>query len=258
MEQRIEVITPDKAESYLQVTHPNQRPINTGRVRMYANEMINGSWEIVPDSIAFDENGYLVNGRHRLEAVLKADATITAFVASGLPANSFPVMDQGQKRNAKQIVRANGQSPFHADALKVIAEMAIGGYDKNGHVRVTTSKLAEAADKYSYLTEFLPNDKLQGYTAVIKAVLILALDEGLSPAKVDRFCQVLRSWISESEEDYPIMAWVKYKNMKQKLEGLSVRRSDMYVAQRVVKALHNDEKVSVVTRNRKIFYRPNL
>jgi len=258
MQQRIEVITPEKAESYLQVTHPNQRPINAGRVRMYANEMTNGSWEIVPDSIAFDENGYLVNGRHRLEAVLKADATITAFVASGLPANSFPVMDQGQKRNAKQIVRANGQSPFHADALKVIAEMAIGGYDKNGHVRVTTSKLAEAADKYSYLTEFLPNDKLQGYTAVIKAVLILALDNGLSPAKIDRFCHVLRSWLSESEKDYPIMAWKKYKTEKQKLEGLSTRRSDMFVAQRVVKALHNEETVTVVTRSRKLFYRPNL
>jgi hypothetical protein len=54
------------------------------------------------------------------------------------------------------------------------------------------------------------------------------------------------------------MAWKKYKTEKQKLEGLSTRRSDMFVAQRVVKALHNEETVSIVTRNRKLFYRPEI
>ena len=38
----------------------------TTRIQKYANEMLAGNWALVPDHIAIDENGRLINGHNRL------------------------------------------------------------------------------------------------------------------------------------------------------------------------------------------------
>jgi hypothetical protein len=258
MEQRIEVITPRRAKFYLIFLHPNQRELNSRRLKIYADEMASGSWQVSPDNIAFDTQGYLVNGRHRLEAVVKSGVTIKSGVTTDMPEESFPFMDLGQKRNAKQIVRSNGQVPVHADALKVIAGLSNGQFERTQNVAVTTAKLMEIAERYSRYAEELESGSVRGYNAVLRAVVILAIEEGMSLDKVARFPLVLRTWMPETQNDRPIMGWVRYNNGKSKNTGFNTQKSDMFVAQRVVRAVHLDERISKVTVNNKIFYRPKI
>jgi len=258
MQQRIEFITPDKAEFYLSFLHPNQRELNARRLKIYANEMTSGSWQVSPDNIAFDTEGYLVNGRHRLEAVVKSGVTIKSGVTTDMPKESFPFMDQGQKRNAKQIIRSHGQAPRHADALKVIAGLSNGQFEMTQQNIVTTAKLMEIAERYSGYAEELESGSIRGYNAVLRAVVILAIENGMSLEKAARFSQVLRTWMPETQNDRPIMGWVRYNNGKSKNTGFNTQKSDMYVAQRVVRAVHLGETISKVTVNSKIFYRPKV
>ena len=69
----IEEVTPEMAKIWLLNNHEN-RPIEEHRVREYANKMRCGDWkEKVPDGtpLIVMKGGELINGQHRLMALLK-------------------------------------------------------------------------------------------------------------------------------------------------------------------------------------------
>ncbi|WP_259086960.1 hypothetical protein [Salinibacter ruber] len=71
--------------------------------------MDEGKWITSPDAIAFDSEGRLINGQHRLQAAVQADEPIEdALVASGLPTSAFKIADMGAKRTAADVLRIEG------------------------------------------------------------------------------------------------------------------------------------------------------
>jgi hypothetical protein len=66
------IVTPELAERWLQKNHPSNRPIAWQRVEAFANDMRAGAWILTHQGIAFDANGYLIDGQHRLHAVVQA------------------------------------------------------------------------------------------------------------------------------------------------------------------------------------------
>lgn len=57
----------------LNCTPTFQRPLEPGRVKMWAQDMLNGDWvETAQAPLGFTPDGQLVNGQHRLNAVIKA------------------------------------------------------------------------------------------------------------------------------------------------------------------------------------------
>ena len=69
-------ITPELAEKWLS-TNPNQRPVQDHHVQQLANEMKNENWRETHQGIAFNENGELTDGQHRLHAVIQSGKTVT-------------------------------------------------------------------------------------------------------------------------------------------------------------------------------------
>lgn len=65
-----ELITPFLASQMLKKVHPNQRSVSKGTVKRYSSMMKNGRWDLTPHGIIFDSDGYLVDGQHRLLAVV--------------------------------------------------------------------------------------------------------------------------------------------------------------------------------------------
>jgi hypothetical protein len=72
----IEVITPEDATRYLATRSPNQRPISKDFVHKYADVMARNGWELTHQGIAFDAAGRLIDGQHRMAAVVKSSATV--------------------------------------------------------------------------------------------------------------------------------------------------------------------------------------
>lgn len=75
----IETITPEIAQKYLDSRHPNQRRISEDHKRRLAFSMKHGLWLEPPYSfgmLAFLETGELVNGQHRLLALIDAEVTL--------------------------------------------------------------------------------------------------------------------------------------------------------------------------------------
>lgn len=100
---QIETITPEKAAHYLEYNTRN-RPKSSGTVYSYARAIKNGHWMMNAEAIKFDWNGSLVDGQHRLAAIVLAEKAVDILVARNLDPNVFATIDTGKKRGASDIL----------------------------------------------------------------------------------------------------------------------------------------------------------
>ena len=106
---RLERVTPDTAREWLQRINA-QRRLKERTVAGYAADMRAGRWEEDITPIVFDENGDLVNGQHRLNAVIESNLEQSFWVRRGVTANSIFRMDQGAPRRTGDQLTIKGIS----------------------------------------------------------------------------------------------------------------------------------------------------
>jgi hypothetical protein len=76
-------VTPALAQTWLE-SNEFQRPCCQQYVDYFAEQMKSGQWRHHYHYIAFDKNGTLLNGRHRLLAVIKSGQTIEMLVVTNV------------------------------------------------------------------------------------------------------------------------------------------------------------------------------
>lgn len=101
---RIEV-TPSMAKDWLKTNQENrkQSPTNANHL---TRQIQNGKWMFNGESIKFDEDGRLVDGQHRLIAVVTANKSIDTAVSFGISRSAFHTMDTGKNRSASDVLSA--------------------------------------------------------------------------------------------------------------------------------------------------------
>lgn len=82
-----------------------QRNLNNNRVRLYAREMAAGRWTTGVDPIVFDEDDNLINGQHRLAAVILAKIPVTVLTVRGMPRAAIRSIDMGAPRRTADLVK---------------------------------------------------------------------------------------------------------------------------------------------------------
>ncbi|MEU3651664.1 hypothetical protein AB0E67_02255 [Streptomyces sp. NPDC032161] len=104
---RVVKVTPEIAEIFLSRTSFNRR-LNMGQVRALAETILRGEWKLTHQGIAFDEAGALLDGQHRLRAIIEANAPVEMLVFDGLSRDVFPVLDTGKRRSAADTLLSTG------------------------------------------------------------------------------------------------------------------------------------------------------
>ena len=80
----IKVIGPDQAKAYLALNQVN-RKVNSADVERYAEEMRMGRWKGVSgETIKISKSGRLLDGQHRLLAIIKSQCTVALEFREGL------------------------------------------------------------------------------------------------------------------------------------------------------------------------------
>lgn len=90
-------ITPALAKSML-LKNKKNRPLDDRLVTSYATIMNNGEWRLSHQGICISQTGQILDGQHRLSAIVKCGKTIPFMVVSGLPDETMTVIDIGKKR----------------------------------------------------------------------------------------------------------------------------------------------------------------
>ena len=97
-------VSPETAKMWLDNNNFN-RPKNVETVARYVRQIREGRWRLTHQGIAFTEDGILLDGQHRLFAIIEAGAVVPMRVCFNEPANNFSTIDCGRNRSHLDAVR---------------------------------------------------------------------------------------------------------------------------------------------------------
>jgi len=104
----IETITLEVAREYLGHNTHN-RKVRKQKVLAYASDMASGRWVMNGASIAFGEDGELIDGQHRLLAIIEANTPVQMLVVRGLSKTAQNTIDTGISRKLSDVLTLRGE-----------------------------------------------------------------------------------------------------------------------------------------------------
>ena len=128
MNAKLITITPEWANVVLaRSTKPN-RTVSKKHVSAIAREILGGRWKVNGDTICIDADGNLIDGQHRLYAVLESGMSVQSFVIEGLPFDVYDTIDGGKKRSKRDTLTASGEAnAFRLAALLCLIDRYMTG-----------------------------------------------------------------------------------------------------------------------------------
>lgn len=147
---RIELVdvTPELAEFWLTQNEAN-RSVRRAIWKAYARDMAAGAWKLTAEPIKISPSGKLLDGQHRLHAVVESGATVQMFVAYDVPEDAQAAMDSGSKRTAADALALRGDS--QTSLVAATARIALGvaySPDSIGRYTATHAEIMDWVDNY--------------------------------------------------------------------------------------------------------------
>ncbi len=104
---KVENITPKRAMQLLK-NNTNNRKLNIRTVNYYAEQILRGEWILTGQGISISEEGNVLDGQHRLNAIIKADKPVRMFVFYDMDGKGFDRYDVGKNRSAGDVFHIAG------------------------------------------------------------------------------------------------------------------------------------------------------
>lgn len=90
-------LTPAVARRMIE-RNTHNRKISEKVIQKYEAEIRAGEWRLTPGGIGFNDRGELVDGQHRLHAIVRANQTTPMLITLGLPSSSQEKVDRQRRR----------------------------------------------------------------------------------------------------------------------------------------------------------------
>lgn len=205
------MVTPDQAGKWLEKPAKNRKVVQR-RVSMYAAAMKRGDWMLTNQGIAIDEFGQLIDGQHRLRAIVEADVPIELLVIRAAPNKSQLVLDQGIKRAAHDQVGL--REGWEVTTMHIaVAKVMMQGMDGPGsQQRKIDSQDIQIVDRFYIRHHKAVEWAVSQFNtrAVIKGVTIASTIGPVARAHyshdvnvLHRFCEVLATGMADRKGDSP-------------------------------------------------------
>lgn len=101
------VVTPAFAQELLS-RNINNRRCQPSRVNQIANAMCLGLWQNNGESVIVASSGVLLDGQHRLAAVVMSGVSVPMTVVSGVHEDAFQTIDSGRTRMSSDVLGITG------------------------------------------------------------------------------------------------------------------------------------------------------
>lgn len=207
-------VTPEVAKSWLQKNGMNRR-LSKSHVSRLAHQMREGKWVLNGQTICFDTDGRLLDGQHRLNAVVESGATVQMTVAMGVEDDrAFKTYDGvALKRGAHQVAQmmgvknANNVSAFsriimaYEEATNMDEFAQLVAANRSMAPDEVAEKAQEVEREAHEIEEMLgrPLIAQAGSKSVLMA--IVALLNRADPVSCASFCRKLKTGMVDSERD---------------------------------------------------------
>ncbi len=179
-------VTPDMAREWLTKNNFN-RPQRPDIVADYVRQIRDGRWRRTHQEIAFTENGMLLDGQHRLFAIVETGIIVSMLVFVNEPLENHLAIDGGKWRTALDVVRLE----IRSDSVKA---MIAGVFCKNQN-HLSSSEVVELLRRHfravDWAVDMLGKSKEIG-TPTVLGVIARAYNT-VPTERLLEFCSMLLS-----------------------------------------------------------------
>jgi hypothetical protein len=246
-----ETMTPDKALKILEENLGANRDVRQSWVVELARRIANGEWQETHQGIAFDVNGKLIDGQHRLWAIVEAAKPVKIRVTYNVSSVAMVAVDDGKIRSLLDVAKLDGfaknisLNSAHTSCAKFMLQS-----QRKWDSRLNPSKPEALAFLHKYLhrvdlgVRLLKASPKRGLsTAPLMAVVARAADHA-DEQDLARFVRILHSGVQDSNEDVAVILlrnWIQNALMRNmRLDPQTVYRK----AQRALRAFLDREVLS--------------
>lgn len=164
MKTALEVVTPEMAREYL--THnTGNRPLRQTWINGLVGMIQRGQWAETHQGIAFAKSGRLLDGQHRLHAIMAAGRSVRLLVTRELDEDVFVHIDGGRTRSLQDRLKLIGDSePANTYAVAITRAYLWLAGDKSRVVGATVDTLENTflrfSDEVSYVAHLFSRRKV--------------------------------------------------------------------------------------------------
>ena len=200
MHTQIMTISPALAEEWLKKNTFNRR-VSPLSVSKYASDMVSGKWTLNHQGIAFDNKGVLVDGQHRLYAIVKAGVSVDMMVTWGA---SRVGVDELRVRSAQDVISFGGLSDWLGRTSIQIAKAMIEISSGSRATAMSTSSVVDFAERNKEAIQFIDStytDKSKGIGMAISRGTFAIAYYHVDKEKLSRMISVLSTGIPKGEHE---------------------------------------------------------
>lgn len=171
----VEYIDVERAHLLLGEMAPN-RNVRALKVERYAADMAAGRWRLTGEAIKITADGVVIDGEHRLRAVIKSGTSIQSLVVYGVALDDRVAMDTGAPRRLSDHLKFLGETNCNelAAAVYVLYCRHRGHYLLSGYLEPSHQQLLAELEKHPGIRDSL--------SAVMRVCQLLRMSKGVCAA----------------------------------------------------------------------------
>ncbi|MCL2624370.1 MAG: hypothetical protein FWD31_11970 [Planctomycetaceae bacterium] len=236
-------VTPQLAQQWLECNVFN-RPFKQDVVDIYIRQIKSGLWRRTHQGVAFDTRGTLIDGQHRLMAIVNTGITVPMLVFTDESKENFEFIDCGRNRSNLDTMRMSARNETlrltHAHTLKAM----LAGRHCKTRGKYSNAELNEAYRRYAAAVDFAV-EQLDDYPVkqindpTVRGVVARACYY-LNKDQLIEFCNLLKG----QNQDHPAAKMVNaFRDCLMTWKGRSEStRRDIYKrCEYILQAIQNNE-----------------
>jgi hypothetical protein len=204
-------ITPEQATKWLENQNTHNRKLIQATVDKYAQDMREGRWLLTHQGIAFDEKGNLVDGQHRLWAIVLSGKTIPMRIFSNVPSEAMKCIDIGSRRSSLDVIRLSQNAEHFCSGHLAIVRAMYNSRMKRSHsvpVSVEMKRLMQHEAAIDFAIKHIYSSNVPRIRTALLGSLIARAYYSADHDKLIRFCDALKKGQSCNDaESGAVLLW---------------------------------------------------
>lgn len=242
------LVGPDQAVKWLEANTRN-RPLDQKHVDYIASEMKAGRWKLTHESIAFDVNGVLQDGQHRLWAIVMSGCTVEMSVTFNTSENCIENVGGGKRRMDHERMNLSGRyqggvTQNHLSALRAMLQ----GLDDPRTIPFCQQMdlMARHKPAVDFAVEHLTTNRVKGVGSSVTRAVVARAWYSADLEKLRRFCEVLRTGMRNCGDENCIILLRDYLAGSVRCDSLGEFRDQYGKVERVLNAYLSGRTLTVL------------
>ncbi len=204
------LVTPAMAMDWLDNANTTNRKVSDAHVQRLARDMASGEWKLTHEGIAFDPSGILLDGQHRLWAIVESGVSIRMVVARGVPREAALAINTGLTRTLSDNLKIAGEGSY-SNTLIAMASVVHHGRRNNrgGSYDERYEIMKRYLDHLQWAENKMPTKRYVRNAIVGSAVARAHMYER-DLDRLSQFCEILATGLAQGERDSACIALRNY------------------------------------------------